>query len=423
MFRLLAQSIIGNATKQNKNSYNSNNDTSIIWLILLWLFLTILFCVIFFLYKNNKNIQEEQKMNETSTSKCEFCGCKEFIKINNLITCVSCGAEYEQTSNSNKNKPTEKPKCKFCNGESFYRENEYIICKKCGFKYKINFGKDSPKSINEIIQKQNETKKKDFKKIINYFVSGTIIISIIVLIIAFTAPLKNIEKNGILYEKNENGYKLVKCENYSEQITIPEEIRGKPVTEIGANAFYGNTNLTHIKFNKNITIINKSAFENCHNLERLDIPSNITNIEDYAFMNCTNLTYVFFQPGITRINQGVFKGCKSLENIELPNTVTSIYNEAFAECESLQTIYLPISVEYIYARDSYTTSRKTHDIPFYECNENLKIYIEAENLPFGFDKYWEYNSKGKSYFEVIMGTSLEEYKNRLNENIVIIPVK
>lgn len=88
--------------------------------------------------------------------------------------------------------------------------------------------------------------------------------------------------NGILYNKEKN---II--------IAVTYQINGKfkvidKVTEIGNNAFYGQSSMTEIDLNK-IQLIDGQAFRYCTNLNEVEIPSTTTNIAASAFSATTSL--------------------------------------------------------------------------------------------------------------------------------------
>ena len=202
-------------------------------------------------------------------------------------------------------------------------------------------------------------------------------------------------------------------------VNIPSEINGTPVTtignaafrdssvtsvtipanvtEIGANAFAGCTNLTSVTYGgdwskltiqsgnpavedaaneqlfefeftpdntavivtnykykgtaadvtipsrykgKPVTAINNAAFPNSA-VTSVTIPDSITSIPDAAFVNCSQLTNISIPNSVTYIGFSAFDGCASLKSITLPSSLRTIGNSAFAGCPSLMTVTYP----------------------------------------------------------------------------------
>ncbi len=92
---------------------------------------------------------------------------------------------------------------------------------------------------------------------------------------------------------------------------------------VGLNAFYGNTQLQHVVFDRHLLRIEASAFENCTNLKTVELVEDTSalkfeSIGEKAFMGCTQLERFSIsetQSGETAfkvIEANAFKNCQSL---------------------------------------------------------------------------------------------------------------
>ena len=101
-------------------------------------------------------------------------------------------------------------------------------------------------------------------------------------------------------------------------IIIPSNIIGKPVVEIGDNAFKNNTTLTSVIIPDSVTIIGSSAFYGCTGLTSITIPNSVTSIGNYAFVYCSSLTSITIPDSVTTIYSQAFQG-SALISINIPS--------------------------------------------------------------------------------------------------------
>lgn len=204
-------------------------------------------------------------------------------------------------------------------------------------------------------------------------------------------------------------------------VNIPSEINGTPVTtignaafrdssvtsvtipasvtEIGANAFAGCTNLTSVTYGgdwsnltiqsgnpavqdaanaqlfdfkfilnntavivisykgtaadvtipscykgKPVTMIDHAAFHDNSAVTSVTIPDSVTSISDDAFAYCSSLTNISIPNSVTYIGFSAFSSCTSLKSITLPSSLSFISGALFLGCSQLTTIHIPVSV-------------------------------------------------------------------------------
>ena len=150
-------------------------------------------------------------------------------------------------------------------------------------------------------------------------------------------------------------------------IYIPAVMEGKPVTEIGENAFQACTSLEEIVIPDTVTSIGRTAFSYCDSLEEIVIPDSVTSIGNNAFAYCTSLTEIAIPDSVTSIGDNAFQSCTSLEEIVFSENVTSISigDGAFYGCTSLKSVTLPKGVTSI------------GDYAFSDCDELTTVYYRG----------------------------------------------
>ena len=154
-------------------------------------------------------------------------------------------------------------------------------------------------------------------------------------------------------------------------IIIPSEYEGKPVNEIGTEAFSGCSNITSITISDGITVINGNAFKDCTSLTSITIPNSVTEIYSGAFVNCNSLTSITLPDSVTEIDMSVFYGCSSLTSITIPDGITRIGSSAFSDCSSLTSIYIPDGVTII------------NSFAFSGCSSLTSVTIPKDVTEFG----------------------------------------
>ena len=206
------------------------------------------------------------------------------------------------------------------------------------------------------------------------------------------------------------------------EVTIPDTLDDKPVTEIGADAFLQAVSVTRVTVPAGVTTIGDRAFELCSSLTRITLSEGLTKIGEAAFSQCASLTGIAIPSTVTEIGESVLLGCSSLESIKVVNgnakyhsdgnclietythtllagcresvipadgTVTAIGKQAFNGCSLLESIEIPDGVTRIgWAAFQGCSSLKSVTIPdsvtaidgltFHTC-----IVLESIDIPAG----------------------------------------
>ena len=94
---------------------------------------------------------------------------------------------------------------------------------------------------------------------------------------------------------------------------------------------------------KPVTAIDHTAFHDSA-VTSVTIPDSVTAIPDDAFSYCSNLTNISIPNSVTFIGFSAFNSCTSLKSITLPSSLSTIQSYAFYNCGNLKTIRIPVSV-------------------------------------------------------------------------------
>lgn len=181
------------------------------------------------------------------------------------------------------------------------------------------------------------------------------------------------------YTENESGDGIV-ITGYTGALTkfsVPSQIDGKPVKEIGIEAFK-NGKAVKIYLPDGLEKINEQAFRECYNLEFISFPDSLKEIGNYAFLN-TNLVSVSIPSNLETIGYGVFLlRNDGQENDKFKNFEVSEENSSFKEvsgvlCEVLESGKLRM-ISYPQGRtdDTYTIPEDIVEL-WYFCFGRSKL--------------------------------------------------
>ncbi|MEQ6357131.1 leucine-rich repeat protein [Lysinibacillus sp. M3] len=180
-------------------------------------------------------------------------------------------------------------------------------------------------------------------------------------------PLNSEDNSTILETKNEEGYitndvgnsvVIIGYQGDKSDIVIPSEINGKPVIEIGDEAFSGKQ-LTNVTIPSSVKMIGKFAFSN-NQLTSIEIPSSMTTIGIYAFSS-NQLTSIEIPSSMATIATGAFS-YNRLTSVEIPSSVTTIGGHAFIN-NRLTSVEIPSSVTTIGGYAFYQNRLISIEIP------------------------------------------------------------
>ena len=282
-------------------------------------------------------------------------------------------------------------KCPKC-GASISENKQY--CSHCGARLSLSI--EAPKIIEKKAKPKKELSPKTKKRLkiagiaaAAFAVIGTTIGLLTPFVFVPSAQISEVKKGNIyIFNKIGDSYSvrakpsLIKyfSEYLPSEITIPNEYKGLPVTEIGDYAFDSCLSLESITIPDSVTSIGDYAFCWCSSLESITIPNSVTSIGRSAFNNCSSLESIIIPNGVTSIGRSAFYNCSSLESITIPDSVTSIGDYTFYECYNLDKAF-------------YAGSKSEwYSIYIGWENDYLErsVYYYSKEEPTESGKYWHY---------------------------------
>lgn len=103
---------------------------------------------------------------------------------------------------------------------------------------------------------------------------------------------------------------------------------------------------TSVPILKYMTEIPTEFLYDANNVKSLVIPGNIKKIQEEAFRG-SDLVQVDMEPGVQQLGRAVFENCKNLEAVNLSDTIETIPSHAFSGCTNLKKLFLPDSIKLI----------------------------------------------------------------------------
>lgn len=154
-------------------------------------------------------------------------------------------------------------------------------------------------------------------------------------------PLAGTE--GLVYELSEDGTYYILSDmgqaSGSSVVIIPDYYNGKPVKEIGDEAFAYNTTMKTLYLPSTVEKIGVSSFSNCRALSTINFSEGLKTIGENAFQHCTSLLYVRLPDGLETISESAFIQSGNLHLVYVPKSVKTVGNWPFNICDELTVLF------------------------------------------------------------------------------------
>ena len=114
----------------------------------------------------------------------------------------------------------------------------------------------------------------------------------------------------------DGGARIIDYTGDAEALSVPAELDGHLVRQIGDRAFTACFSLTSVTLPEGLTAIGDNAFQRCVSLASITLPEGLTAIGDNAFFSC-GLTSIALPDSLTSVGANPFLGCFSLTAIDI----------------------------------------------------------------------------------------------------------
>ncbi|HAG13119.1 MAG TPA: hypothetical protein DCG49_04565 [Ruminococcus sp.] len=129
---------------------------------------------------------------------------------------------------------------------------------------------------------------------------------------------------------------VVRCNTKAtETVTIPETYNGKPVTVIESKAFQNCTQIESVEIPESVTDIQDQAFSRCLKLAHIALPANLEHIGTNAFGGTRFLASMIAEGGMAVYGTYLLNGKSVSGDFTLPETITLLADDALAGSISL----------------------------------------------------------------------------------------
>ena len=218
------------------------------------------------------------------------------------------------------------------------------------------------------------------------------------------------------------------------EVTVPDEIEGKPVTEIADFGLFNAESLKVIHIGKNVETIGEWSMTNNQGLTAFDVDEAnahfcsvdgvlftkdmktlvfyppAKNIEFNKYGEAQNKTQYVIPDGVETIRSKAFYKCYYVDDITIPDSVTRIEEKAFHRTSALTKLNLPANLEYI-GKDAFAycenieevtipaSIKEIQEYAFFNCSNMKKVTVLAKEADVKVEKNWYPTSNGKQIKE------------------------
>ena len=189
-------------------------------------------------------------------------------------------------------------------------------------------------------------------------------------------------KYELISQNEQSSYCVTGIDSYDgfgvlkiEQLVIPEEYNGLPVTKIREYAFEERTGIKSLILPSTIDEIGEYAFSYCTGLSSITVKSGnkryhsvnnclIDTAEKKLVLGCKN-SIIPTDGTVTSIGEYAFHGCYALKSIYIPKNITIISENSFSACKGMVTLDV----------DAENPNYSSHDGIMYDKSKTQIVYV------------------------------------------------
>lgn len=206
-------------------------------------------------------------------------------------------------------------------------------------------------------------------------------------------------------------------------IVIPASLG---VTEIAAQSFYRNDDITSLVLPEGVETIGSKAFSGCSNLASITLPYSLEELAEHEFSGCA-ITEITIPGNLEVISYGCFSGCEFLTELNLSYGVKEILVLAF-QGTSIEKVVFPETVELICGGSSFGHNKNAEigKIEYYICNPDCEIGSDvtgsrkaSKHEWTGVSTPWSHNKGNAQYrIYVIEGSEVDKFLTEQGEELL-----
>ncbi|MBQ1341309.1 MAG: leucine-rich repeat domain-containing protein, partial [Erysipelotrichaceae bacterium] len=188
---------------------------------------------------------------------------------------------------------------------------------------------------------------------------------------------ENVRSNGFVFSIINNQAVVTSYDEDEQDVVIPDEVQGYPVTELGFGVFWHKSMKT-VHIPASVHFIDGRCFGYCTSLEYVEIPDRVEELKFECFVNCSSLKEVKLSKNLFYLDANAFRSCRSLHALELPDSL--LYLDGYMS-NGLQRLDLPSKLIHCGASFPDSITNLVFPASLVELNANsLPLYLKTVSI-------------------------------------------